>query len=64
MVTFIWHVGDVALGLVGMRHPTRFNTARLIFALVGLAGNIVIAQQEQERSKAAWEREWMKRHAS
>jgi hypothetical protein len=49
MVTFIWHVGDVALGLVGMRHPTRFNTARLIFALVGLAGNVAIAEQEKGR---------------
>ncbi len=49
MLTLVWHIGDVALGVVAMRKPTKFNTARLIFALVGLAGNLVFAQQEKGR---------------
>lgn len=45
-VTRVWHAGDVALGLVAMRKPTPFNIARLIFALVGLIGNIAIERSQ------------------
>jgi uncharacterized membrane protein YuzA (DUF378 family) len=46
-ITRVWHGVDVILAVAGMgRKPTMLNAARLAFALVGLAGNIVISRQQ------------------
>lgn len=43
-ITRAWHSGDVVLGVMGMKKPSILNVARLAFALIGLAGNILIEQ--------------------
>lgn len=49
-ITRAWHIGDVALGILGAkREPSLLNVARLIFAAVGLAGNIVIEREQLKR---------------
>lgn len=49
-VTRAWHIGDVILGVADFKKkPSWFEVARLIYALVGLAGNIII-EHEQVRS--------------
>lgn len=46
-ITRAWHIGDVILAGVGVKDkPSLFNVARLAFALVGLAGNVVIERSQ------------------
>jgi hypothetical protein len=49
-ITRAWHIVDVALGIGGTKEePSLLNVARLIFAVVGLAGNVVIEKQQLKR---------------
>jgi len=49
-ITRMWHIGDVVLGGMGAKEKHSFlSMARLVFAIIGLAGNIVIEQEQLKR---------------
>lgn len=49
-ITRLWHSGDVVLGVMGVKEkPSVLNILRLGFALVGLAGNIVIERSQLQQ---------------
>jgi hypothetical protein len=45
--TTVWHGIDVGVGLIAIkRQPSFFNWLRLGFALIGLVGNLVMAEEK------------------
>lgn len=47
MVTRVWHAVDVGIGIYAVKkQPSILNWVRLLFAIVGLGGNYVLAKME------------------
>lgn len=46
-VTRVWHIIDVGLGIAGVKEKhSFFSVTRLGFAIIGLAGNILIERSQ------------------
>ena len=46
-ITRLWHIGDVVLGVMDYKKkPSKFELARLAFALIGLVGNVIIERDQ------------------
>lgn len=49
-VTRLWHGADVVLGFLGVKEkPSVLNVLRLGFALIGLAGNVLIERDQLKK---------------
>lgn len=51
-LTRSWHIGDVILCAYAARKtPSGMNTLRVAWAIIGLAGNIVITYQQKRQNR-------------
>lgn len=46
-ITTVWHAGDLLLGIYAYKKdPSPLNGIRLIFALIGLTGNLFLPKEK------------------